>query len=208
MKRIRISIYTSIFCLPFILSANELDSRNIEIPTDSLELEQSIAKTSALAKEPELLLHYQKGVSSKLAAFLFTWGKSTGGEDDLNKLGFTPDYFSKPSASMYKTSIGFWGGRLKNAVKDYPESYRVMEWYYFYSIISTLLVTAGSVTGLLTIGGIATENYYFSKKGSHYDHTRYGTSITISLYLAWFIPKLINKGKIQKAQKLYNNKRP
>jgi len=205
-----------------------LESRNLLIP--DLESSDSNSQTvdSVTLDLSRLRLHYRMGAYEKAAAHFFGRTASQAErERNYGYLGIEPISFSKPNQSIYQRPVGWWGGNLLDVVKDHRESYRIMKAYRTRAIVSDVLFVTGIVSGLITVGGIfadvpfwgKNETDLFGQRGDclewengqrltrclkYESQVGYNMAITFTFLTSSIVPKLFNRGKIQKSVYIYN----
>lgn len=222
------------FILPSVVicQSEGLDARDMNIP--DLETSDKLAELpdSIQLDLSQLRLHYRAGAYEKAARLFYT--RSVGSENGANQfgyLGIEPVSFSKPSESVYQRPVGWWGGNIYDAVKDHRESRKIMQAYRVKAITSDILFVSGVLAGLITVSGIfadvpfwgKNETDIFGQKGDCLEPERvngqktgvcigdkyesqvgYNFAVTFTLLTSSIIPKLFNRGKVQKAVYIYN----
>ncbi len=196
------------FCVFIILSCfssvltQSADSRNMYIPRSDEEMNKALNDMIQTQKQPQIRLHYRVGVYEKFTSILYTYSSVNNKDSSMGYMGIEPVSFSKPSASIYKQSVGFWGRNLKTAVKDNARAHKIMKGYQTRSIISSTLLTMGATAAFLTASGLSSDSPVFSNNMQ--GHLTIGAGATIGLLTLSIIPKLFNRGLIQKAVAIYN----
>lgn len=208
--------------------AQSNDGRNMGIP-DMESIDTSGIETDSVQLDlARLRLHYRVGAYEK-ASSLFFGRSATPSEQDRNYgyLGIEPVSFSKPNQSIYQRPVGWWGGNLLGAVQDHREATRIMQAYRTRAIISDALFVTGIISGLITVSGIFADVPFWGKNEAdifgqrsdclEWEGERHGSrclkyesvvgynmAITFTFLTSSLIPKLFNRGKIQKAVTIYN----
>lgn len=189
------------------LGQTAFDSRNMEIPIEQTQID-SLSRVQSINKgENSLRLHYNIGVLEKVTGFVFTQSRIESELDSNTRyMGIEPHSFSKPSQSLFKIPIGFMATNFKKAIQDDPEASGVVTQYRLLKTSTALLLISSFVAGFITVSGVLSEEYTLGQTKD--SHIIIGSGLTFGLVGVSIIPSLFNRGKIQKATRIYNhNKR-
>jgi hypothetical protein len=172
------------------------------------ELDNMLSSIRAAGKYPDLYLHYQPGPWQKFTHFFFSRAQQDtehteyGKKDSSHYAGMDPFLFSKTSANLYHSPIGYWGGNLAKAIQDNEQSKAIMQNYRQNAIASSLLfyATIGALTA--TILGSATDTPFFGSGQASHLIIGLSSSGVLLTGSVWFDVR--KKGKIQRATAIYN----
>jgi len=200
-------LISSVFLGKLIFSQNPYDSRNMSIPINASEIDSIGNLQASNPGEKPIRLHFNIGLLEKVTGFVFTQGRiETVLDSTSNYMGIEPRSFSKPSQSLYKIPIGILAAPFREAIKDDPEALSLVNRYRLLKTTTALLLTTAAFSGFMTVAGVLGKEYNFGNTRD--GHIIFGTGLTFGFVGIAIIPTLFNRGKIQKAAKVYNrNKR-
>ncbi len=185
----------------FTWAQSGTDARNMNIPSTASELD-SLEKIQSMGpSQPQIRLHYNLGLLDRFSSYLyFRTGSSSN--DSSQYQGVEPSFFSKPSESLYRVPIGWFGSDFKKAISDNSEAKRIMAFYYLRKTATVLMLAGSMVTGTLTFVGLQEREYFFGEYRN--SHILFGAGLTFGLVGGSIIPELFNRGKIRRAAQIYN----